>query len=110
MNKQEIRKVEEAFKTCFQADSGELQPGPEWQRNLMINVRAIAVPPVRRQMRVRQEVIIWRLAWTSLAASLILAAAFGFFQTGGDDSKDVNKWEEKIFATSDIIRNDINGD
>ena len=110
MNKHEIRKVEEAFKTCFQSDSGGLQPGPEWQRNLMINVRAVAVPPGRRQARFRQEVIIWRLARTSLAASVILATAFGFFQTGGDDSQDVNKWEEKIFATSDIIRNDINGE
>lgn len=110
MNKHEIRKVEEAFKTCFQSDSGGLPPGPEWQRNLMINVRAVAVPPATRQMRVRQEIIIWRLAWTSLAASLILAAAFGFFQTGGDDSQDISKWEDKIFASSDIIRNDLNGE
>jgi len=109
MNKQEIRKVEEAFKTCFQADSGELQPGSEWQRNLMINIRAAAIP-APRHIRVRQEVIIWRLAWTSLAASVILATAFGFFQTGGDDIQDAGKWEEKIFATSDIMRNDNNGE
>ncbi len=109
MNKNEIKKVEEAFKTCFQADSGELQPAPEWQRDLMINIRAIAIPAAR-PVRPRQEVIIWRLAWTSLAASLILAAAFGFFQTDGDDSQDVNKWEDKIFAMNDIIRNNTNGE
>ena len=80
MNKHEIRKVEEAFKTCFQADPGEYQPVSEWQRDLMINIRAIAMP-ASRPVRSRQEVIIWRLAWTSLAASLILAAVFSFSQT-----------------------------
>ena len=103
MNKQEIRKVEEAFKTCFQADSGELQVGSEWQRDLMINIRAIAMP-VFRPVRSRQEVIIWRLAWTSLAASLILAAVFSFSQTGGDDSQSIGRWEDKIVAINDIIR------
>jgi hypothetical protein len=103
VNKHEIRKAEEAFKTCFQADPGELPPGTEWQRNLMINIRAIAAP-ASRQMRPRQEIIIWRLAWTSLAASLILAAVFSFSQTGGDDSPGGGKWEEKIFAINDIIR------
>jgi hypothetical protein len=103
MNKQAIRKVEEAFKTCFQADSAELQPGPEWQRDLMINIRAVAMP-VSRRVRPRQEVIIWRLAWTSLAASLILAAVFSFSQTGADDSQSIGRWEDKIFSINDIMR------
>lgn len=104
MNNKEIRKVEEAFKSCFQADSAGLLPGPEWQRNLMINIRAIGLP-ISRKLTGRQEIIIWRLAWSSLAASLILAAVFSFSQAISDENgTDGSQWEEKIFAVNDIMQ------
>ncbi len=103
MNKHQIKKVEEAFKTCFQANSVEVQPGSEWQRNLMINIRANTITATRHG-RSRQEIILWRLAWSSLAASLILVAVFGFAQTHGNDNHGGVKWEDRIFAINDIIR------
>jgi hypothetical protein len=104
VNNKEIRKVEEAFKKCFQADSIELLPCPEWQRNLMINIRAVALPPLRKSAA-RQEIIIWRLAWTSLAASIVLAAVFSFSQfVSEDSSSDGSQWEDKVFAVKDMMR------
>ena len=70
----------------------------------MINIRAVALPPLRKSMA-RQEVIIWRLAWTSLAASIVLAAVFSFSQFANEDSSpDGSQWEEKVFAVKDMMR------
>ena len=105
MNNNEIKKVEEAFKTCFQTGSGESLPGPEWQRNLMISIRAVGLP-LPLKITARQEAIIWRLAWTSLAASLVLAAvfSFSFSQADTDDSLDNDPWGEKVFVINDTMQ------
>lgn len=96
-----VDNIEKVFKSAYQSLPDTVHASAELRRNVMNGIyrynQSKSIFPY-------EEILCWRAAWTSLAATLIIASLIGFINLGDDDATGESRMADKIVAYNDNVQ------
>jgi hypothetical protein len=93
-----VDNIEKVFKSAYQSLPDTVHPSAELRSNVMNAIRRVNLP---KSIFPYEEIVCWRAAWTSLAATLIIASLIGFINLREDDGTGESRIADKMVAYND---------